>query len=194
MSAKTALPNILAQQNAAMIQCSPILVEYAICKNINSTVCSWGIEILSVELKPFSLTSSSGQGSSGSTDGLTTIVNLIQNVAGHNVLPQKDDFSIQQMVTTLEPYLRSPMCPTVVGVILLTLTGDKGGECLIDFKNRSMILEPKSCHPDATLTLAVETFLSIVNEKVDIRSLYQSGKVKIEGDINLIWKLRDMFS
>jgi len=191
LASKTALPAVIASNSSDMIRCSKKLLEYGIVKKINNAVCLWGIEILSAELSPFQFKRPPSE--KPSEGGMDSVINFIQKLAGHNPLPPKDKFSIKEMIISLKPYLTRSVGQKVNAVVLMVLTGDNGGRCLIDFKTCTMVPNPTTAHPDVTIELTVETLLSMIDNRKDLRDVYKSGDVKITGDLEVAWRLRHLF-
>ena len=174
-----------------MINCSKKLIEYAVTKNINNAVYMWGIEVTSAELSPFKFSAPPRNGSSESP--ISTAINFIQKLAGHNPLPPKDKFTINEMIIALKPYLTQKLGEDVNAVALLQLTGENGGQCLIDFKTQTMVANPSSCHPDVTIEMSVDTLLSMIDDRESLMDVYKSGRIKIEGDLDAAWRLQKLF-
>ena len=191
LASKTALPTVLSQNNSDMINCSKKLIEYGVTKNIHNAVCMWGIEVISAELSPFKFTAPPKDDSSESPFSMA--INFIQKLAGHNPLPPKENFSIDEMITALKPYLTRKLGEDVNAVALLQLTGEKGGKCLIDFKTQTMIANPSTCHPDVTIEMSVDTLLSMIDERESLMDVYKTGRIKIEGDLDAAWRLQKLF-
>ena len=174
-----------------MIKCSKKLTEYAVTRNINNAVYKWGIEIVSTELSPFKFGVPPKQDSSESP--VSTVINFIQKLAGHNPLPPKEKFTIDEMILALKPYLTRKLGEDVNAVALLNLAGDNGGQCLIDFKTQTMVANPSSCHPDVTIDMSVETLISMIDNRESLMDVYKSGRIKIEGDLQAAWRLQKLF-
>ena len=167
------------------------MIEYAVLKHVNNAVCLWGIEILSAELSPFKFATRPTDG--GGDCPVTKVINFIQKIAGHNPLPPKEKFTINEMITSLEPYLTRGVGERIDAVLLLILVGENGGSCLIDFKTLTMVANPKNPHPDATVELTVEALLSMIDNRDSLMDIYKSGKVKIDGDMSVVQRLKHFF-
>ena len=191
LASKTALPTVLSQSKSDMINCSKKLIKYAVTKNINNAVSMWGIEIVSAELSPFKF--SVPPNDENSDNPVSVAVNFIQKLAGHNPLPPKEKFTINEMIIALKPYLTRKLGEDVNAVALLQLTGDNGGQCLIDFKTLTMVANPSSCHPDVTIEMSVDTLLSMIDDRATLMDTYKSGNIKIEGDMDAAWRLQKLF-
>ena len=72
------------------------------------------------------------------------------------------------MIAALKPYLTSKLSEKINAVALLNLSGEKGGQCLIDFKTRTMVANPTTCHPDVTLHMSVDTLLSMIDNREEL--------------------------
>lgn len=190
LASKTALPTVLSQNNSNMIKCSKKLIEYAVVKNINNAVYMWGIEVMSAELSPFKFSPPPMDDEEGP---ITTVINFIQKLAGHNPLPPKEKFTINEMIAALKPYLTKRLSETINAVALLNLNGENGGKCLIDFKTCTMIANPSTCHPDVTLHMSVDTLLSMIDNREDLMDVYKSGRIEIEGDMQAAKRLQKLF-
>ena len=187
LASKTALPTVFSKNTSPMIRCSQKLIEYEIVKNISNAVYLWGIEVLSAQITPFKF--GSGAKAENREDTITKCVNFIQKLAGHNPLPVKEKFTVTKMIDALRPYLTESVCSKVNAVVLLVLKGENGGKCLVDFKTGSMVANPASCHPDVTVTLEIETLISMIDNRNSLIDEYKKGKVEIEGDMEIARKL-----
>ena len=191
LAAKTALPTALSQNSSDMIRCSKKLIEYAVLKHVNNVTCLWGIEVLSAELSPFKFSAPPCDGMN--ENPITKVINFIQKIAGHNPLPPKEKFTINEMIISLEPLLTKSVGERINAVLLLKLIGENGGCCLIDFKTCSMVANPQNCHPDLTVEMSVETLLGMIDNRDSLMDIYKSGKVKIDGDLSVARRLKHFF-
>lgn len=190
LAAEAALPAVLAQNTSDMMQCSMKILHYEVLKSVNNVAYKWGIDISNAEITPFSF--SAPPKSDKPAGGVTGIVSFIQKLAGHNSLPPQEEFTMPDLLKLMKNFMTPKLCDKINAVILLNLTGEKGGKCLLDFKTGNCVLDPSVCDPETTIEVDVEKFVEMVNNKVSIVKALKSGDVNVKGDKEIALRLRHL--
>jgi 3-hydroxyacyl-CoA dehydrogenase/3a,7a,12a-trihydroxy-5b-cholest-24-enoyl-CoA hydratase len=76
----------------------------------------------------------------------------------------------------------------VSAVIGLVVTGPDG-QWVIDLKNGAGAVKPGSGPVDCTLTLSDQDLVALVQGKTQVRALYQTGKLRVDGDVRVAQRL-----
>ena len=82
----------------------------------------------------------------------------------------------------------------VMGVIQFELTGEGGGDWHARIAGGQMTVGAgRAESPTVTLTASAKDYLAIVNDDLSPTSAFMSGKIQIQGDIQLALKMQKMF-
>ena len=80
-------------------------------------------------------------------------------------------------------------------VFQFDITGESGGTWHVTVKEESChVREGSHDNPSVTLKMSSETWLAVVNQKVNAVQAFMTGKLKVNGDIFLARKIPDLFS
>jgi len=78
--------------------------------------------------------------------------------------------------------------------IQFSLKGDGGGEYYaVIHDGTGRINEGKSDTPDVTIFMDAEDFKDLVNKKLEPMGAFMSGKLKVQGDMSLMMKIKSLF-
>ena len=79
-------------------------------------------------------------------------------------------------------------------VIQFELTGEGGGEWNATVANGTLaVARGQAPNPTLTLTASAADYMAIVNGDLKAMSAFMTGRVKVNGDINLALKMQKMF-
>jgi putative sterol carrier protein len=79
-------------------------------------------------------------------------------------------------------------------VIQYVFDGEGGGKWVIEIKDGScQTREGTHDSPNVTITMSVETWLSLVNEELSGMQAFMGGKLKVTGDTGLAQKVSILF-
>jgi putative sterol carrier protein len=79
-------------------------------------------------------------------------------------------------------------------VFQLDITGDGGGNWTAAINDGTCRIEEGShANPSVRLTMSVDTWLAMVNRKINGMQAFMSGQLKVNGDIMLAQRLEQLF-
>jgi len=82
----------------------------------------------------------------------------------------------------------------VKGSIMFDLSGDGGGQWLIDIADGAYsVKEGGADAPTTTLIMSTDDFLGLVNGDVNAMAAFMQGKIKLQGDMGLAMKFQTIF-
>jgi putative sterol carrier protein len=75
------------------------------------------------------------------------------------------------------------------------LTGEGGGTWTLTVSNGQLaIKESKANAPDLTLTMAAADYVALSRGEANPMSLFQTGKIRLQGNMTLALKFQEMFA
>ncbi len=79
-------------------------------------------------------------------------------------------------------------------VIQYNITGEGGGEFYIEVKNQKCYHgEGEVENPKLTITISTEDWLAIVEGRLEGQEAFMTGKMKVEGDMNDLFRMASVF-
>jgi putative sterol carrier protein len=104
------------------------------------------------------------------------------------------DISVQELVKNHEKAFKPEVAEGVEAVIQYHLTGDEGGDWIINIKDgKCTVDEGTAENPTMTLTADAQDFKDVLTGKADGMQYFMQGKLKLSGDLNLAMKLTTFF-
>ena len=104
------------------------------------------------------------------------------------------DISVQELVKNHEKAFKPEVAEGVEAVIQYHLTGDEGGDWIINIKDgKCTVDEGTAENPTMTLTADAHDFKDVLTGKADGMQYFMQGKLKLSGDLNLAMKLTTFF-
>jgi sterol carrier protein 2 len=79
---------------------------------------------------------------------------------------------------------------SIEGVFKFTVTGDDGGDWLVDCTGGTV--HKSAGDGDVTITVADEDLVAIVGGSLDPMNAFFMGKIQVEGDMGLAMKLQQL--
>lgn len=107
------------------------------------------------------------------------------------------DKSIENVFEKIKTLLNEEIVKRTAGIYSFQITGPVKEEWYVDMKNGAGSIG-RGSHPsgkaDVTLTLDLESFVSMFTGKLKPTSAFMSGKLKLKGDMGLAMKLEKLMS
>jgi putative sterol carrier protein len=104
------------------------------------------------------------------------------------------DITVKEMIYNHEKAFRPEVAEGVDAVIQYKLTGDEGGEYVINIKEGACKVEEGVADtPTMTLTADAHDFRDVLLGKANGMQYFMQGKLKLAGDLNLAMKLTSFF-
>ncbi len=104
------------------------------------------------------------------------------------------DYTVKELVFNHEKAFRPEKAAGVEAVIQYHLTGDEGGDYIINIKDDACTVEEGTTDgPTMTLTADGRYFGDVLLGKEDGMKGFMQGKLKLAGDLNLAMKLTSFF-
>jgi putative sterol carrier protein len=104
------------------------------------------------------------------------------------------EISVEQLIRNHEKAFQPEKAGGVDAIIQYHLTGDEGGDWIIELKDGKCKVAPGIAeNPKMSLTADAEEFRDILLGKMDGMAAFMQGKLKLTGDLNLAMKLTSMF-
>ena len=104
------------------------------------------------------------------------------------------DISVKELVKNHEKAFKPEVAEGVEAVIQYHLTGDEGGDWIINIKDgKCTVDDGTAANPTMTLTADAQDFKDVLTGKADGMQYFMQGKLKLAGDLNLAMKLTSFF-
>jgi putative sterol carrier protein len=104
------------------------------------------------------------------------------------------DISVQELVKNHEKAFKPEVAEGVEAVIQYHLTGDEGGDWIINIKDgKCTVAEGTAENATMTLTADAQDFKDVLTGKADGMQYFMQGRLKLSGDLNLALKLTTFF-
>jgi putative sterol carrier protein len=104
------------------------------------------------------------------------------------------ELTVKQMVYNHEKAFRPEMAEGVEAVIQYKLTGEQGGDFIINIKDgKCTVSEGIADAPSMTLTADGFDFRDVLLGTANGMQYFMMGKLKLAGDLNLAMKLTSFF-
>jgi putative sterol carrier protein len=82
----------------------------------------------------------------------------------------------------------------VAATIQLNLSGDGGGNWILDIKNGQLdVSEGQAASPDLMLGMDAGDYVALSRGEANPMGLFAAGKIKLQGNMNLALKFQEMF-
>lgn len=80
-------------------------------------------------------------------------------------------------------------------IVQLHLTGEGGGDWFIRIRDGQLKVVPGVAAetPDLTVTVNTADYLALLNGEMDPLKAYLRGKVKVQGEVKLVYRLQYLF-
>ena len=104
------------------------------------------------------------------------------------------EITVEQIVRNHEKAFKPDAAEGVEAVIQYHLTGDEGGDWIINIKDgECTVAEGVAEAPTMTLTADAQDFKDVLLGKANGMQYFMKGKLKLAGDLNLAMKLTTFF-
>jgi putative sterol carrier protein len=104
------------------------------------------------------------------------------------------DYTVRELIQNHEKAFRPEAAPGVEAIIQYILTGDQGGDWIINIhEGKCTVQEGKSPNPNVTITADAVDFANVLTGKMNAMQAFMQGKVRLSGDMNLAMKLTSFF-
>src|SRR4030065_1032711 len=104
------------------------------------------------------------------------------------------EYTVQQLIRNHEKAFKPEAAEGVVAVIQYHLTGEEGGDWIIDIRGgKCTVSEGSAENPNMTLTAEARDFADVLTGKDHGMQYFMQGKVRLAGDLNLAMKLTSFF-
>ena len=104
------------------------------------------------------------------------------------------EYTVQQLIRNHEKDFKPEAAEGVEAVIQYHLTGDEGGDWIIDIQGgKCTVSEGNAENPNMTLTAEARDFADVLTGKANAMQYFMQGKVRLAGDLNLAMKLTSFF-
>ena len=104
------------------------------------------------------------------------------------------EYTVRELILNHEKAFMPASAPGVEAVIQYILTGDQGGDWIIDIHDgMCKVTEGKAPSPKVTITSDAVDFANVLTGKANAMQYFMQGKVKLAGDLNLAMKLTSFF-
>ncbi|MBU1661312.1 MAG: SCP2 sterol-binding domain-containing protein [Chloroflexi bacterium] len=104
------------------------------------------------------------------------------------------EYTVKELIFNHEKAFRVDKAAGVEAVIQYHLTGDEGGDYIINIKDGACtVAEGEAENPTMTLTADGRYFGDVLLGKEDGMKGFMQGKLKLAGDLNLAMKLTSFF-
>ena len=78
--------------------------------------------------------------------------------------------------------------------VVFDLSGDEGGQWTVQIADgKCEVLETAIDSPTATVKMASEDYTAMVSGKLNPMMAFMSGKIKVDGDLNSVMKVQQIF-
>lgn len=78
--------------------------------------------------------------------------------------------------------------------VVFDLSGDDGGQWTVQIADgKCDILNNAADNPTATVKMAAEDYTDMVSGKLNPMMAFMSGKIKVDGDLNSVMKVQQIF-
>jgi putative sterol carrier protein len=105
-----------------------------------------------------------------------------------------DEITVQELMNRMPKAFKPEMAAGVDAVIQYHLTGNEGGDWIIEVQNGSIDVKP-GVHPSpkVTLTADAQDYKDVIMGRSNAMQAFMQGKLKLAGDLGLAMKLPNMF-
>ncbi len=104
------------------------------------------------------------------------------------------EYTVEQLVHNHEKAFRPEAAEGVDAVIQYHLTGEEGGDYIINIHEGKCTVAPGNAEePRMTLTADAHDFKDVLTGKANGMQYFMTGKLKLAGDLNLAMKLTSFF-
>jgi len=104
------------------------------------------------------------------------------------------EYTVKQLIYNHEKAFRPEVAEGVEAVIQYRLTGEEGGDYIINIKEgKCSVAEGIAENPSMTLTADGRDFGDVLLGKANGMQYFMMGKLKLAGDLNLAMKLTSYF-
>ncbi len=103
--------------------------------------------------------------------------------------------SIEDAFRLLEQQFDPQAAQETQVTVQLHLTGEGGGDWFIHIHEGQLEVVPGVAEgtPDLTVTVDTADYLALLNGEMDPLAAYLRGKVKVQGDVKLVYRLQYLF-
>ena len=104
------------------------------------------------------------------------------------------DYTVEQLIRNHEKAFQPEKAAGVNAVVQYHLTGDEGGDWIIEIANGACKVTPGVAeNPKMTMTADAREFADILTGRMDGMMAFMQGKLQLAGDLNLAMKLTSFF-
>ncbi|NPA31585.1 MAG: SCP2 sterol-binding domain-containing protein [Chloroflexi bacterium] len=103
--------------------------------------------------------------------------------------------TIQQVFDLLPRYFRPEKARDVRAVVQFHIPGAGGGDWIVRVDQGRLSVEPgvSPTPADLTVTVSAENYWALLRGEMDPLAAYMRGRLRIEGDLKLAYRLQDLF-
>ena len=105
-----------------------------------------------------------------------------------------EELTIEKLMSLMPKAFQADKAGDLAAVIQYNLSGDEGGDWIIDIKDGACTVEKgEADEPRLTLAADADDYVQIITGKLNAMSAFAEGKVRLKGDLGLAMKLMDYF-
>ncbi len=103
--------------------------------------------------------------------------------------------TIQQVFDLLPHYFRPDKARGVKAVVQFHITGEGGGDWVVEVADGRLTVRTgvTTAPADLTVTVRADHYWALLRGEMDPLAAYMRGRLRIQGDLQLAYRLQDLF-
>jgi putative sterol carrier protein len=104
------------------------------------------------------------------------------------------DFTVTDLMNRMPRAFQPDKAEGLDAVIQYHLTGEEGGDWIVNIHDGQCEITPGTAeNPRMTLTADAQDYKDVITGKSNAMQAFMTGKLKLQGDLNMAMKLPNMF-
>jgi len=100
----------------------------------------------------------------------------------------------QELIEAMPASFQADKAGTAKALIQLSLTGDSGGEWVIDVADgKCDVRQESAAQSDVKVTMDAGDFVSLIKGQLNAIQAFMGGKIKISGNVGLVMQMMNWF-